>query len=326
MAQRRSVLRASLVAALLPVARALADYPERPIRLMVPFAPGGNGDIMARLATPILSERLQQPVVVENRGGGGGSLGAEAVVRARPDGYTLLWGANGPLVNSPLMLREPRYDALRDLTPVGLMSLVPMALVMRSALPVRDLAELVAFSKERPAGITIGTSGVGGANHIPLELFKAATGANLVHVPYRGGGSGLPDLLSGTVDGMLTEFSTVLGLHRDGRVRVVGLAAPRRSPLVPEVQTFIEAGLAGFTAATFNGLWAPAGTPEAVTARLQPALAAVVDSPGVIAALTVRGAEPATAAQRSPEGARDFLANEIARTRQAMVLADIRPE
>lgn len=326
MLQRRLLLGGSF-AALLPAKRSHADYPNRPIRLMVPFAPGGNGDIMARLAAPILSARLRQAVVVENRGGGGGSIGAEAVVRARPDGYTLLWGANGPLVNSPLMMREPRYDALRDLTPVGLMSLVPMALVVKPSLQVNDLAGLVAYARDRgTAGMTIGTSGVGGAIHIPLEMFKAATGTNLVHVPYRGGGSALPDLLAGTVDGMLTKFSTVLDFHREGRARIVGLAASHRSPLVPEVQTFIEFGLTDFTAATFNGLWAPAGTPDAEIGRLQQALAAVIADTSVVGALTSRGAEPATGVQRSPAGAHDFLAIEIARARQAMVLANIRPE
>lgn len=324
---RRGLLIGSLVATSYAWSRALASYPDRPVRVIVPFAPGGNADLMARLAAPIMSGSLQQPIVIENRGGAGGSTGTEQVVRARPDGYSLLWASNGPLVNSPLMSREPRYDALRDLTAVGLMSLVPMVIAVRTSLPVRNLAELIEYARAHgSAGVSIGTSGVGGGNHVPLELFKAATRGNLVHVPYRGSGAALPDLVFGTLDGMLTEFSSVLDLHRDGRARIIGIAAPQRSPLVPEVQTFIEFGLADFTAATFNGLWAPTGTPPPVVDRLQEALGVAVDTPSVIEAVVSRGAEPATAIQRTPAGATTFLETEIARMRQAMVLADIQPE
>jgi tripartite-type tricarboxylate transporter receptor subunit TctC len=305
---------------------AWAAYPDSQIRLVIPFAAGGNGDVMARLAVPVMVGQLGQSVVPDNRGGGGGSIGAEVVRRARPDGYTLLWGANGPLVNSPLMMRSPIYDSLRDFTAIGLMSLVPMVLVVKSSLPVKNLKEFVAYSKTRGAsGVPIGSSGIGGANHVPLERFKAATQANIVHVPYRGGGSALPDLLGGTVDGLFTEVSTVLSLHRDGKVRIIGVTSEQRLALLPDVQTFIEAGLSGFTAYTFNGLWGPAGMSAALVSRLQGALASAVKDPKVLQRIASFGAMPATPEQQTPAGATAFLKNEIEETKRVMASAHIMP-
>ncbi|WP_043829804.1 Bug family tripartite tricarboxylate transporter substrate binding protein [Muricoccus aerilatus] len=326
MPTRRHLLRLAPALPALALARpAVAAFPDRPIRIVVPFAAGGNGDLMARLAGPRMSERLGQPVVVENRAGAGGSAGAEVVARSRPDGYNLLWGAGGPMVNSPLLMLNPRYDPLRDFASIGLMSLMPMVLVVRANLPARNLAELVELSKKGP-GITVGTSGVGGANHVPLELFKAATGANLVHVPYRGGGAAAPDLVAGNVDGLLTEFSTVLDLHREGQARILAITSAHRAPLVPEAQTFVEFGLRDFVFYTFSGLWAPAGTPEEVITRLQAALAAATNDPAVTERLAALGAEPASPQQQTPAGTADFLRNEITRSRRAIELAGIKPE
>lgn len=323
---RRRLLRLAPALPALVLARpALAAFPDRPIRIVVPFAAGGNGDLMARLATPRMSDRLGQPVVVENRAGAGGSAGAELVARSRPDGYNLLWGAGGPMVNSPLMTLSPRYDPLRDFAPIGLMSLMPMVLVVRAGLPAHSLAELVALSR-RGAGISIGTSGVGGANHVPLELFKAATGANLVHVPYRGGGAAAPDLVAGNVDGLLTELSTVLDLHRERQARILAITSEHRAPLVPEAETFVEFGLRSFVFYTFSGLWAPAGTPEEVVGRLQAALAAATNDPAVTERLAAFGAEAADGAQQTPAGTTAFLRNEITRSRRAIELAGIKPE
>ena len=305
---------------------ARAAFPDRPLRIVVPFAAGGNGDLMARLAAPRMADRLGQPVVVENRAGAGGSTGAELIARSRPDGYNLLWGAGGPLVNSPLLTLNPRYDPMRDFAPIGLMSLMPMVLVVRTGLPARNLSELVAYSRRSGGGVTVGTSGVGGANHVPLELFKAATGANLVHVPYRGGGAAAPDLVAGNVDGLLTEFSTVLDLHREGQARILAITSEARAPLVPEVQTFVEFGLADFVFSTFSGLWAPAATPEDVIGPIQAALAAATNDRAVTERLAALGAEPAGPAQQTPAGTAAFLRNEITRSRRAIDLAGIKPE
>ena len=215
---------------------------------------------------------------------------------------------------------------MADLVPVALLGQVPMVIVVRPSLPVRTLADLVAASKAQPSGITIGTSGVGGANHLPLELFKAATGANLVHVPYRGGGSTLPDFVAGNVDGILIELPSVLDLHREGRARILGVAAPARSPQLPAVPTFIEQGLEGFLAASFVGLFAPAGTPEPVLGALQAALAEACADPEVLARLASFGADPPTPAELTTPGVAAFLQGEMVKARRAIAVAGLRPE
>jgi tripartite-type tricarboxylate transporter receptor subunit TctC len=301
-------------------------WPDRPIRFIVPFAAGGNSDVTARLFAARITGRLGQPIVVENRSGATGAIGTEAVVRSRPDGYTLLIGSPGSIVNGPLLMAAPRYDPMKDLVPVALLGQVPMVIIVKPGLPVRDLTELVTYSKTRPNGVTIGTSGVGGANHLPLELFKAATGANLVHVPYRGGGSTLPDFVSGNVDGIMIELPSVLDLHRDGRGRILGLAAPQRSPQVPEVATFIEQGLKDFLAASFVGLFAPTGTPEPVLKSLQAAIAEAAADPEVLARLASFGADPPRGPELTTPGVASFLEGEVMKARRAIEIAGLKPE
>jgi tripartite-type tricarboxylate transporter receptor subunit TctC len=322
---RRRLLAAAGATPLL-LAQAAPDYPARALRFVVPFAAGGNTDVTARLYGGFISQQLGQPVVVENRSGATGAIGTEAVIRARADGYTLLLGSPGSIINGPLLMAAPRYDSFKDLTPVALLSQVPMVIILQPELPVRSLGELVEFSRGRSGGVSIGTSGIGGANHLPLELFKAATGANLVHVPYRGGGNTLPDFLAGNVEGVLIEISSVLDLHRDGRGRILGLAAPRRSPLVPEVPTFIEAGYAGFLAASFVGLFAPAGTPAEVLLRLQAAIAAATRDADVAARLAGFAADLPSAEELTTPGFAAYLRTEAAKARRAIAIAGLKPE
>ncbi len=322
MPSRRSIL----LSAPLLLAQAPEPWPNRPIRFVVPFAAGGNTDAMARLFGAFISRRLGQPVVVENRTGATGAIGTEAVIRSRPDGYTLLLGSPGSIVNGPLLMANPRYDTFRDLVPVGLLGQVPMVIIVRPELPIRSLAELVSVSKARPAGITIGTSGIGGANHLPLELFKAATGANLVHVPFRGGGATLPDFLAGNVDGILIELPSVSDLHKDGRGRILGVAAPNRSPLLPEVPTFIEQGHANFVAASFVGLFAPTGTPDTVLQVLQASMREAVADSEVKARMLGFGADLPTPAELTTAGVSAFLQGEKAKAQRAIAIAGLKPE
>ena len=319
------IARRALVALPLP-ALAQGGFPDRTIRFIVPFAAGGNSDVTARLFATRIAARLGQPVVVENRSGATGAIGTEAVVRARPDGYTLLIGSPGSIVNGPLLMANPRYNTVTDLVPVALLGQVPMMIMVRPEIPARNLAELVAFSRSRPEGVSIGTSGVGGANHLPLELFRAATGANILHVPFRGGGSTLSDFLSGSVDGLLIELPTVLEIHREGRGRILGVSAARRSPQVPEVATFIEQGIEGFLASSFVGLFAPAGTPEPVLRILQSALAEAAADADVLARLASFGADPPTAAELTTPGFAALLETERARARRAIAIGGLRPE
>jgi tripartite-type tricarboxylate transporter receptor subunit TctC len=319
--------RALPLLALLPTAvRAQAAFPDRPIRFIVPFAAGGNSDVTARLFGARMAARLGQPVVVENRSGATGAIGTEAVIRARPDGYTLLIGSPGSIVNGPLLMANPRYNTMTDLVPVALLGQVPMMIIVRPQIPVRNLAELVAYSRARPEGVSIGTSGVGGANHLPLELFKAATGANILHVPFRGGGSTLSDFLAGNVDGLLIELPTVLEIHREGRGRILGVSAARRSPQVPEIPTFIEQGIEGFLASSFVGLFAPASTPAPVLETLQAALAEAAADPDVAARLLSFGADVPMPAELTTPGFRALLEGEFIKARRAISIAGLRPE
>jgi tripartite-type tricarboxylate transporter receptor subunit TctC len=250
--------------------RALAAYPDRPIHLIVPFAAGGNADIVGRITGDLISKALGQPVVVENRGGGG-SIGAEFVAHATPDGYTLLVGSNGPLTVDPLLHANLGYDPLKDFTAVALTSYVPHALILSNKIQAKTMTELVAQSKN--AAVTIATSGIGSATHMTLERLKAATGANLTHVPYRGGGALMPDLISGNVDGAMTEFSTALPMHQGGQAHIIAIAALHRSKLAPDIPTFDESDVKGFTAQSYIGVVAPAKTPADVVDKLQQAIA-----------------------------------------------------
>ncbi len=321
---RRRLLQASGSLLALSSLRALAAFPERFIRLVVPFAPAGNADIVARLVAEGMAASLGQPVVVENKPGAGGSLGAEQVARAAPDGYTLLSGSNGPLTVNPFVQAKLGYDALKDFAPVGLTSLVPHALVVHAGVPARSVGELVERSRQEQIGV--GTSGLGSATHLTLERFNAATGARLLHVPYKSGGALLPDLVAGTIQGAMTEFSSALPHHRGGKARFVAVAAARRSPLAPEVPTMIESGVKDFTAASYVGVLAPAGTPADALARLQAALAAALAAPRTLERFRELGVDPAAAELATPAGFGEFLRREYERSREAAQLAGLKRE
>src|SRR6201987_490021 len=219
----------------LRVQRALAAYPDRPIHLIVPFAAGGNADIVGRITGDLISKALGRPVVGENRGGGGGSIGAEFGAHATADGHTLLVGSNGPLTVDPLLHANLGYDPLKDFTAVALTNYVPHALILSNKIQAKTMSELVAQSKN--AAVTIASSGIGSATHMTLERLKAATGANLTHVPYRGGGALMPDLISGNVDGAMTEFSTALPMHQANQAHIIAIGLlqdGRRQCALPE--------------------------------------------------------------------------------------------
>jgi tripartite-type tricarboxylate transporter receptor subunit TctC len=322
---RRTVLKAAgSLAALSALPRsALAAYPERPVRLIVPFAPGGNADIVGRLVAEGMSQALGQPVVVENRGGAGGGVGAAEVARAAPDGYTLLSGSNGPLTVNPFLHAKLQYDPLKDFAPIGLTSLAPHSLIVNAALPAKSVHELIALSKKQQIGV--GTSGVGSATHLTLERFNAQTGAKLLHVPYKSGGALLPDLIAGTIQGAMTEFSSALPHHRSGKARFVAIASARRLDQAPDVPTIAES-FAGFTAASYIGLLAPAGTAADVLARLEKALAAAMRAPKTLDRMRELGIEPATAELMTAKGFGEFIRKEYEGSREAVRLAGLKKE
>ena len=325
-ASRRTVLKTlgTLAALALPGSRVLAAYPERPIKLVVPFAPGGNADIVGRLVAEGMAQALGQPMIVENRAGAGGGVGAAEVARAAPDGYTLLSGSNGPLTVNPFVQSNLSYDPLKDFLPIGLTSLAPHALIVNAAVPAKTVAELVALSKKQQVGV--GTSGIGSATHLTLERFNAQTGAKLVHVPYKGGGALLPDLVAGTIQGAMTEFSSALPHHRSGKARFIAVASAKRLAQAPDVPTMIESGVADFTAASYIGVLAPARTPADVLSRLQSALASALKSPKTLERMKELGIEPATPELMTASGFGAFIRREYESSRQAVKLAGLQKQ
>jgi tripartite-type tricarboxylate transporter receptor subunit TctC len=303
---------------------AFAAYPERAIHLIVPFAAGGNADIVGRIAGNVISKALKQPVVVENRAGAGGGIGAEQVARAAPDGYTLLVGSNGPLTVNPFVQAHLGYDPLKDFAAVALTSYVPHAIILSNKVEAKSAAELVALSKKSP--VTIATSGVGSATHMTLERFKAATGAAITHVPYRGGGALLPDVISGSVNGAMTEFSTALPLHKAGQAHIMAIAAKQRSKLAPDIPTFDESGVKGFVAQSYIGILAPAKTPPEIVAQLQKAVADGLAGGQAAERLVTLGSEIATTEQMTSKGFADFIHADYDAMGAAAKLAGITPQ
>ena len=323
----RRTLLASLAAA--PAAAlmgrtAFAAFPERPIHLIVPFAAGGNADIVGRIVGDVIAKALGQPVVVENRAGAGGSIGAEQVARAKPDGYTLLVASNGPMTVNPFVQAHLGYDPLKDFAAVALTSYVPHAIVLSNKTEAKNVAELVALSKKAP--VTIATSGIGSATHMTLERFKAATGADITHVPYRGGGALLPDVIGGSVNGAMTEFSTALPLHKGGQAHIMAIAAAQRSKLAPEIPTFDESGAKGFLAQSYIGIAAPAKTPPEIVAQLQKAVADGLKGGTAAERLVTLGSEIATPEQMTSKGFAEFLRADFDAMAAAAKLADIKPQ
>lgn len=325
-----SVSRRTLIAALagapasaLLSRGALAAYPDRSIRLVVPFAAGGNADNVGRVIGEIISKAVGQTVVVENRGGAGGGIGAEMVARADPDGYTLLVASNGPMTVNPFVQPKIGYDSLKDFAAVALTSYVPHAIIVNNNVKATSVPELVALSKTK--AVNLATSGVGSATHMTLERFKAATGANITHVPYKGGATLLPDVLSGAIEGAMMEFSTALPQHKGGKARIVGIAAAKRSALAPEIATFIEAGVKDFTAQSYIGVVAPAKTPPDVIAKLQKAIAEGLAAGPAPEKLRGMGSEIATAEQMTSKGFDAFIRADYESMRQAAKLAGIGP-
>jgi tripartite-type tricarboxylate transporter receptor subunit TctC len=324
--RRQLLLTAGLTPAMLALPRAaFAAYPDRAIHLIVPFAAGGNADAVGRIAAEELHQALKQPVVVENRGGAGGSIGAEAVAKAEPDGYTLLVASNGPMTVNPFVQAKLGYDPLKDFVAVALTSYVPHCLALNPNVAAKTMPELVALSKSKP--VNVATSGVGSAGHLTLERLKAATGANFVNIPYKSGGALLPDLLSGAVDGAMTEFSIALPQHKGGKVRIIGVASAQRSKLAPEIPTFIEGGVKDFTAYSYIGIVAPAKTPPAIVAQLSKAIAAgLAENSAAADKLRKMGSDVATPQEMTSDGFSAYLKTEYARSAAAAKLAGLTPK
>ena len=267
------------------------DWPTRPVRLMVPYPPGGPTDILARVVAQRLTVDLPQPVIVENRGGANGTIGSEVVSRAAPDGTQFLMNASAHVI-VPHLQRVP-YDALADFMPVTNIAAVPLMLVVTNALPARSVPELIAYARANPGKLSYASSSAGGATHLAGELFKRQAGVDMVHVPYRGAGQALPDVVAGNAHLMFDSMASSAGLVREGRLRALAVTTPTRVPAFPDLPTIAEAGpLPGYAIASWYAVWAPARTPAAIVSRLQGAIAAALRAPEVGERLATLGAVP----------------------------------
>ncbi len=267
-------------------------YPDRLVRIVVPFAPGGATDVVARALAARLTPLWQQQVVVENRPGAGGNIGADLVAKASPDGYTLLLASPAEIaINQHLYAKMP-YDPARDLLPVSKVASAPLLLVVNSQSPVKTVAELVAFAKSSPRGATYASSGTGGPQHLAAELFRLMAKAPMTHVPYKGGAPATADLLGGQVDLFFSGLPPALPHVRSGRLRPLGVTTAARTPLLKDVPTIAEQGFAGFNIENWQGLLAPAGTPPAIVAKIAASLATVAADPSLVEQLSAQGAVP----------------------------------
>jgi tripartite-type tricarboxylate transporter receptor subunit TctC len=295
--KRRTMLGALAAPAVLRPAWAQGDatagaWPARPVTLVVPWAPGGSNDVVARLVAPILSERLGQSVVVENRAGGGGSIGMGQVVRARPDGHTLLVSSASNHVFHPLVAPDLGYDVREVLHGVAMMVDVPNVLAVNPSLGVNTVPELIAKIRATPGGMSFGSSGTASSNHLAGELFRMLTGVELTHVPYRGGGPVATDLVAGVIPMAFMNLPTVIGPAQAGRIRVIGVGTEERVRIRPDIPTIAEGGVAGYSVRSWTGLFAPRGTPRPVIEALAPALQGILAMPAIRARLTDMASEP----------------------------------
>ena len=276
------------IAAALPAA---AAYPERPLRIIVAFAPGGNIDLNARTVAPGLAAELGQPVVVENRAGAGSRIGTEYAAKAAPDGYTMLLGASGSITINPVFGTNVAYDPVRDFAPTSTISLVPIALVVHPSLPARTAKEFIALAKARPGQLLMASAGAGSNTHLTGELFQVVAGVKFTHVPYKGGGPAVIDLVAGQTQLMFDQVTTSTPHVKAGKLRAIAVAFPKRSPVLPEVPTMIESGVNDFEAATVTGIFLPAATSKEIVNRVHAALIKVLDLPATRDAFSRLGAE-----------------------------------
>lgn len=293
---RRNALALGLIASLSTAVWSQASFPEKPVTLVVPFAPGGPTDLMARTLANALRPALGQPVIVENKPGAGGNIGAELVARSPADGYTLLFGTSGPLAINSSLYKGLKYDPIQSFAPVIQIGHLPNVLVIHPSIPAQTAQQLIAHAKANPGRLSFASSGNGASSHLAGVMFNSRAGTQIQHVPYRGTGPALNDLIGGQVAMSFTDVLTALPHIQGGRLRVLGVTTASRSGALPEVPALAEQGLKDFDVSVFFGIVAPSGTPQAVISRLNSAFAQVLQEPDVRKTLTAQGLEapPAT--------------------------------
>ena len=285
------------------------SFPSKPIKMVVPFPAGGTVDFFARVVSTKLSESLGQPVLVENRAGAGGNIAVEAVAKSAPDGYTLLMGSEIVAINTSLYSRLS-YDPLKDLAPITLVGTVPNILIVNPALPANSVKELIALAAKSPGKISFASTGQGTSSHLSSELFKLMAQVDITHIPYKGGPPAVADLIGGQVNMMFINMPTGIGHVKSGKARILAVSSLRRVSQLPDVPTVDQAGLKGYDTQAWSGLYAPAGTPPEVIAKLNAEVVKILKMPAVREQLAAQGAEPVG---DSPEEFARFMRDEIAK-------------
>jgi tripartite-type tricarboxylate transporter receptor subunit TctC len=316
--------RAGMMALVLASGIAYAqDYPSKPIKLIVPFAPGGVTDTSARAVAEALGARLGQPVVVENKAGASGNIGTAQVAQSAPDGYTLVLGFDGTMVINPHVFPNMPFNTLRDFAPVTKLGDAALLLVAHPSVPAKNLAEFMAYAKSKPGPHPYGTSGTGGTPHLAGELMKLRTGINLEHIPYKGGGQAMTDVLGGQIPLVFTAIASAQQHVKSGKVVALGVPSRKRSAALPDVPTFIESGIPNFEATSWVGIFAPAKTPKPIIDKLQREIAAVLQTDKVKERYAVLGIDPVG---NTPEQFTEQIKADLARWGEVVKAANIKVE
>ena len=305
-----------------PPALAQQTYPNKPVRVIAASSPGSAVDIVARIIAPKLSERLGQQVVIDNRAGAGGNLGAEIAAKAAPDGYNLFMGTPAQTIN-PGLYRALNYDLVRDFAPVSLVTTGHYSIVVHPSLPVKSVRELIALARAKPGQLLYASAGNGNATHLAAALFSSLTHVDMVHVPYKGSGPALTDLIGGQVQLMFSNLTASLPYVKSGRLRALAVTGEKRSPAAPELPTVMEAGVPGYVVISWFGVMTPTGTPREIIMRLNSDIAQVMRSPDIRERLATDGAEPTFS---TPEKFGDFIKIEITKWTKVIRDAKINPE
>ncbi|HWP86751.1 MAG TPA: tripartite tricarboxylate transporter substrate binding protein [Burkholderiales bacterium] len=303
-------------------AAAAQTYPTKAVRLVVPFLAGGSTDIVGRTVAQKLSEMWGQQAFVDNRPGGGTTIGTEMVAKAAPDGYTLLV-TPAPFTINPSLLTKLPYDALTDFTPITLINTTPLVMVVNPGVPAKNVKELIALAKAKPGKLNFGSSGTGGSNHLAGELFDAMAGVKMVHIPYKGNAGALTDIVGGHLDVVYNGITSAVALIRGNKLRALAVTSLQRSAALPDVPTLDESGLKGFEAVAWNGLTAPAKTPREIIMKINADVIKIVNSPELKERLKADGSDPVG---NSPEQYAAFLRNEIAKWAKVIKFANVKPE
>lgn len=311
--KRRTVLAAAAAAcalSLAPLAAHAQAFPTKPITIVVPFSAGGTTDILARVVGQYMSKDLGQPVIVDNRAGAGGNIGALNVARAPADGYTLLMGTVGTHAINQSLYKKMAFDPIKDFAPLSRVALVPNLLVANPAQPFKNVKELIAYAKANPGKVTFGSSGSGSSIHLSGEMFQQMAGVEMQHIPYKGSAPAVTDLLGGQIAVMFDNMPSAIGHVRAGKLRALAVTTPKRSPALPDVPTIAEAGVPGYSATSWFGLLAPANTPAPVLAKLNASILKALADPDVKKKMAEQGAEPYG---EKPEQFAEFIRSETAK-------------